>query len=138
MIARWPGHLPAGVVTDAMAMNIDFFPTLLALAGVPLSNDRIIDGRDLTPVWTEGASSPHELLFYYPPIGEEADAVRDARFKYLRSTGDEGRDRPHLSDVTDEAEAHDLHHRYPQAARRLSEALYSMRREVAANPRGWR
>jgi arylsulfatase A-like enzyme len=138
MIALWPERIPAGVVTGAMAMNIDFFPTLLGLADVPLPTDRIIDGHDLTSVWTEGAAGPHELLFYYPPIGEEPDAVRDARFKYLRSTGDEGRDRPHLSDVADDAEAHDLHRKHPEAARRLADALDAMQRGVAENPRGWR
>jgi arylsulfatase A-like enzyme len=71
-------------------------------------------------------------------IGEEPDAVRDARFKYLRSTGDEGRDRPHLSDVADDAEAHDLHRKHPEAARRLADALDAMQRGVAENPRGWR
>jgi len=94
MIARWPGRLPAGVVSDAMAMNIDVFPTLLSLAGLPLPQDRMIDGRDLSAVLTSGAASPHEQLFYFPVFGSLPEAVRDARFKLLRSSGDAGRDRP--------------------------------------------
>jgi arylsulfatase A-like enzyme len=63
MIVRSPGRVPARV-SDAPAMNTDLFPTLLALAGLPLPG-----------------------------------AVRLGRFKYLRRTGDWGRDRPHLTRV---------------------------------------
>ena len=47
MIARWPGKIPAGVTSDAISMNIDFFPTLVKLAGANTPTDREIDGRDI-------------------------------------------------------------------------------------------
>jgi arylsulfatase A-like enzyme len=138
MIARWPGRLPAGAVTDAMAMNIDIFPTLLDLAGLPLPTDRTIDGRDMLPVLADGRASPHESLLYFPTLGGEPVAVRDARFKFRESTGQLGRDRPHLSALEGDAEAHDLRHKYPEVARRLSEVLEAAQREFDANPRGWK
>ena len=58
-IARWPGVIPAGVVTDEAAETLDLFPTFLSLAGVPLPTDRVIDGLNITellinPVATGG------------------------------------------------------------------------------------
>jgi len=43
-VARWPGHIPAGTVSDVPVIGSDLFPTILELAGVPLPDDRTIDG----------------------------------------------------------------------------------------------
>ena len=49
-----------------MAMNIDLFPTVAAMAGVPLPDSLTLDGRNILPVLT-GASdeSPHEALYFF-------------------------------------------------------------------------
>jgi arylsulfatase A-like enzyme len=138
MLVRWPGRIAPNTVSDAMAMNFDLFPTLLALAGLPLPEDRVIDGADLAPVWLGGAPSPHDQLFYFPTIGATPDAVRDARFKYRRETGQEFRSRPHLSDLSLDAEAHNLREKQPEVTARLQRALDAMTDDVARNPRGWR
>jgi hypothetical protein len=64
--------------------------------------------------------------------------VRDARFKYLRETGQQGRSKPHLSDLLLDQEAHNLVKRHPEEASRLRAALDTMKRTVQQNPRGWR
>lgn len=138
MLVRWPGRVPAGAVSDAMAMNIDVFPTLLQLAGVPLPADREIDGADLSPTWRSGAPSPHRQIFYFPTIGAAPVAVRGERFKYRHESGQTGRSKPHLSDLALDAEAHDLASLHPEEAARLREALEAMTAGVEANPRGWR
>ena len=121
-----------------MAMNIDFFPTLLALAGLPLPEDRMIDGRDLRAVLESGAETPHDLLYYFSAAASLPGAVRDGRFKLLLETGDWGRSRAHLSRLELDAEAHDLRHKHPQVAERLMESLAQKRLEFESNPRGWR
>ena len=45
-IARWPGHIPAGVVSDGMLASIDLYPTLLHYAGCDKINHHI-DGMDM-------------------------------------------------------------------------------------------
>lgn len=35
LLVRWPGHIPAGRVSDALLSIVDYAPTLLALAGLP-------------------------------------------------------------------------------------------------------
>ncbi len=138
MIAHWPGRVPAGVVSDEMAMNIDIFPTLLGLAGLPLPDDRAIDGRDLGSLLTRNAPSPHDYLFYFPIVGSEPGAVRDATFKYLASTKDPGRDRPHLTRIAGDVEAHDQRAHHPDVAAELAEVLEAKRVEFRTNARGWR
>jgi len=63
MIARWPGKIPAGHVSHQPAGTIDVLPTVLTLAGVDVPSDRVIDGKDIMPLLTSDARSPHEALF---------------------------------------------------------------------------
>jgi arylsulfatase A-like enzyme len=137
-VARWPGRVPAGRTSDAMAMGIDVFPTVLALAGLPPPGDRVLDGRDLGPLLSGATDrSPHELLFYFPTVGSRPAAVRDARLKLLTRTGDLGRDKPHLTRLDLDLEAHDLSRRQPEDAARLRAALDAFATELERNPRGW-
>ena len=47
-IVRWPGKVPAGVVTDEILGAIDWLPTLASFAGAShlIPKDRPIDGKD--------------------------------------------------------------------------------------------
>jgi arylsulfatase len=47
-IARWPGKIPAGRVSNEIVHEVDTFTTLARLAGAPIPQDRIIDGVDQT------------------------------------------------------------------------------------------
>ena len=83
LIASWPGTLPVGTQVDAAAMNIDLFPTLVALAGLQGPTDRIIDGRDIWGLMTgRDSNSPHDsLLFFHDKV---IDGVRSGPWKYYR------------------------------------------------------
>jgi len=63
-IVRWPGHVPAGRVSDAIFSTVDFMPTIANLAGYNVPKDRIIDGVDQVAPWRqpEGRSKPPLLL----------------------------------------------------------------------------
>ena len=118
------------------SLSASDFP--FCFTGLPQPTDRSIDGRDLTSLLTEGAPSPHEQLFYFPVLGSLPEAVRDERFKLLRSTGVPGRDRPHLTRVDADIENHDLRAKHPEVASRLTAALEAKREEFQRNVRGWR
>lgn len=49
-LARWPGTLPAGHLSDVLAAHIDIAPTLAAVAGVDVETGPKMDGRNLLPV----------------------------------------------------------------------------------------
>jgi arylsulfatase A-like enzyme len=80
-VARWPGHIPAGAVCHEPVMTIDLLPTFARLAGAQPPADRIIDGRDISPLLLgqPGAHSPHEALYFY--WGRDLQAVRSGRWK---------------------------------------------------------
>jgi len=83
-IACWPGVIPAGTVSNEPSMNIDLFPTALALAGVEVPGDRIIDGQNILPLLQGASKTPHESLFFYK--GNKLQAMRMGNFKYRRRT----------------------------------------------------
>ncbi len=63
-VARWPGKIPAGVVSAEMACTMDLLPTLLRLAGTQPPVGRPIDGVDVWAALSGGASARSEFLFY--------------------------------------------------------------------------
>ena len=80
-VARWPGTIPAGKTSDAIAMNIDLAPTIAKLAGAPIPSDRPIDGRDIFSLWMGGQESPHEYLYLFNK--EKLAAVRSQKWKLV-------------------------------------------------------
>lgn len=96
LIARWPGKIAAGRVSDEPFMAIDWLPTLTAIVGgkppaLP------IDGRSAHGLLLgePGAKAPHEALFFY--AGSELHAVRSGDWKlhfphpYLTTAGEPGK-----------------------------------------------
>lgn len=157
LIVRWPGKIPAGNICREAAMNIDFFPTFLALAGLALPSDRIIDGKNILGLLTgKETKTPHEALYFYHQ--QELEGVRAGHWKYFRDTnhyvwpmpvdkhttflgkGDKGTlaDWPNLYDLSgDSAECYNLAQRYPEVCARLEQLMRQWEAEIARNPGGW-
>lgn len=85
-IISWPGHIPEGEVRNQMAMNIDWFPTLLNLCGI--DNAQIdVDGKDITDIINNpSAQSPHDVLFF--DFINDQWAVRKGDWKLLNNAID--------------------------------------------------
>lgn len=62
-IVRWPGVVTPGSTVDKTVTNLDWFPTLLAMAGVGMKDDTLIHGRNFLPL-LKGESIPWEERFY--------------------------------------------------------------------------
>ena len=137
MIVRWPGTVDAGRRSAMAAMNTDLFPTILSLAGVPMPDDRVVDGVDISDHLTGGAEIAERPIYYFPTMDTPPGAVREGDFKYLYSTGTFGRDRGHLTRLDADAEAHELSNLYPERVARMKDLLDKKRAEIDANPRGW-
>jgi arylsulfatase len=79
-VIRWPGHIPAGVVSNEIVQHHDWLPTFLSAAGEPDVVEKLkaghvagsktfrvhIDGWDLLPYLTgEVDESPRKGLIYF-------------------------------------------------------------------------
>jgi arylsulfatase A-like enzyme len=59
-LATWPGHIQPGRVVTEPIHIVDWYPTLVKLAGGSLEQPLPLDGLDIWPVLTEGKPSPHQ------------------------------------------------------------------------------
>jgi arylsulfatase A len=156
-IARWPGRIPRGSVCSEPAMNIDLFPTALALAGLEPPGDRIIDGKDISGLLTGRAKqTPHDIFYFYHY--NELEGVRMGRWKYLRKTNRYvysvpldtaavpdtlagkvmGNRWPLLYDLSiDRNESYNVINTYPEVAEKLSNAMVEWEAKISKNPGGW-
>lgn len=144
-IASWPAEIPHGIEVDTTAMNIDFFPTFLKIAGIPLPEDREIDGVDILPLLKgEKTESPHDALYFVK--GKKVMGVRTKNnFKYVdRHNSDNGsywmsKQGPFLFDLNhDLNESYNNQTHFPDKAKELREMLETKREEMEKNPRGWK
>jgi arylsulfatase A len=126
-IAWWPGQIPAGTQTDAIAGMIDVLPTFAKLAGATLPEDRKLDGGDLWPLLAgvADAQSPHEAFYYYR--GLKLEAVRAGAWKLRLADGQ----LYHLD--SDIAESTDVARDNPDEVRRLRALAQRMENDLGAD-----
>ena len=79
-IAHMPGVIPPGVVNSQPTASVDVLPTICRLAGVPIPEDRTIDGRDLMPLLKD-ASAPSRHKGVFGMRGAELATMRSGKWK---------------------------------------------------------
>jgi uncharacterized sulfatase len=93
---RWPGVIEAGTEIDEVVDNMDWFPTLLGMAGVEVPQDLNLRGRDLGPVlrsensgWTNDLYSEYSMRH-----GATTDmrGWRTPKWKYMIDFANPGRE----------------------------------------------
>lgn len=121
MIARWPGQVPAGQESAAMATTMDLFTTLVKAAGGEVPSDRPIDGNDIMPLLRgETPLSPTEVFYYFD--GRRLEAVREGPWKYhYRVSAEGGPALYHLR--RDPSERYNVIEEHPEVAHRLREQM---------------
>jgi arylsulfatase A-like enzyme len=62
-VARWPGMIKPGSVSNAIGINCDFAPTFLDLAGQPVPSD--MQGRSYLPIWKGHKPADWRHAMYY-------------------------------------------------------------------------
>jgi len=92
MLMSYPGVVPRGETCDAMVLNLDLAPTLLALAGVAPAP--VMQGRSWLPQ-IDGAPGREEFLYeYFEELGEvpTSFAVRTRHWKLIVFAEESGRE----------------------------------------------
>jgi len=126
MIARWPGHIAAGVVSGQPWYFADMLPTLADLAGVRLAE--AVDGVSVAPTLL---GEPQDLsgrtMYWERPAPKFQQAARRGRFKVVRPRADAGVE---LFDLLDDpGETRDVAARHPDVAAALGASLTEARVE---------
>lgn len=141
-VARWPGVIPAGAVSDRMSMNFDLFVTMVRLAGALPPSDRLIDGRDMLPLLKGGSQELHETLYFYNM--RRLVGLRQGPWKYYRRYVTDNaafwplRQGPFLFNLeSDPGESYSLLETYPERAERMAAQLDAFARQTHDNLRGW-
>ena len=79
MLLSWPGTIPANQVIHEPVIAADVFPTLMTAAGLSCK-DYDLDGCNILPVVTQGAPTPHDMLFWEM---DNQTAIRRGRYKLV-------------------------------------------------------
>ncbi len=134
LLVRWPGVVRPGAVSRTPVSSIDFFPTLLDIAGTPLPKDRPIDGLSLVPLLKQtGKPDRQDLFWHFPhyriPRGPYG-IVRSGDWKLIKWYESGQRELYNLAD--DLGETKDLAKTIPDKASELDSKLTVWLKAVGA------
>ena len=82
MLARWPGRIAPGTRVAALQSQVDFAPTFLSAAGVPVPG--LMQGVDQGPVWTGARAAARRNLIVenrHQPTALHLRTYVDERYK---------------------------------------------------------
>lgn len=142
-----PGVTRPGSTCDTPVSGIDFFPTIMELAGVSVKPTQPVDGVSLVPLLKGGAIADRPLFWHYPHYGnqggEPSSIIRHGDWKLIHYWED-GQDELYQI-ARDIGERHDLAKAEPQRTAGLRALLDAWLKEnhvklPQANPEyqaGW-
>ena len=139
MVARWPGRIEPGTVTDHISAFWDVMPTIAEIAGVDVRAE--IDGVSFAPVLfgeTERQETHDYLYWEFPAYGGQ-QAVRMGNWKAVRQNMlREDNPQPlkiELYNLTEDiSEQHDVAPRHPELVRRFERIMKEARTPSALFP----
>ena len=128
---RWPGKIAPNSTLDLPVSNLDWYPTLLNLTGVPLPKGETIRGRDITPAlmgkdieWADvcyGEYSTHHQSKTHMRM------IRTTRWKLVRDFLNPERDE--LFDLkNDPDEIHNIAQEQPEIVKEMESMLTNIRK----------
>ncbi|MBN1352581.1 sulfatase [candidate division KSB1 bacterium] len=145
MIVRWRGVAPAGRLCAVPVSGIDFYPTFLDAAGIPVPRGKVLDGLSLMSLIQQQGTQTERPLFWHFPVylqagnGETRDplfrtrpgsAVRFGPWKLIEYFEDGAIELFNLE--SDIGEHHNLSDLVPEKARELNQLLRAWREDVKA------
>lgn len=89
MIVKWPTKAAAGTVCSVNVIAEDFYPTILAMAGVdiPAAYKDMVDGKDMTPLLIgDGDFDKDRPIFFHQPhyhVGKPYSTVIKKNWKLI-------------------------------------------------------
>jgi len=129
LIIRWPGQVEAGTISSDPVISMDFFPTILEVAGLEATPNTPLDGESLLPLLRQtGPLAREAIYFHYPNYAFHGEnrlggAIRKGNYKLINFYDD---DSVELYDVVNDlGEEHDLSSELPEKAATMKADLVS-------------
>lgn len=136
-IVRWPGHTKPGSVSGEPVISHDFYPTLLAAAGLPMMPQQHVDGVSLVPVLNGSTDDlgREAIYWHYPHYGNQGGSpgsvVRAGDWKLIEWF-EPGKGIELFNLAEDLGEQHNLADANPEKVKELYAMLEAWRDEVDA------
>jgi arylsulfatase A-like enzyme len=140
LVVIWPGRVRGGTRSAELVSSIDFYPTILDMAGIPRRDGVLLDGTSIVPA-LEGRALGRDAVFCHFPhditaTGQiAATSVRKGDWKLIRyhCDGAGGADRVELYNLRhDISEARDLSRDMPDRATELDRLIARHLKETQA------
>ncbi len=136
MIIKWTNEIQAGSVCSEPVISMDFYPTILEMAGLPLKTHQHRDGVSLVPLLKKTGTLNREAIYWhyphyhinnpYGPFG----AIRKGSWKLIEYFENTNVELYNLND--DLGEQSNLVATNPEKAFELRDLLYTWRSSVDA------
>lgn len=147
LFVKYPAQLKPGAVNDRAFGSIDLYPTLAALADVPLP-EKVIDGKNVWPLMRgdEGAENPHKHYIISTYWNIDAVMTSDGKWKLhlphgyrdVVTPGNDGKrgvvktsqiEESLFNLIEDPLEANNVIAKHPEIAKLLREAAAAHRKQ---------
>jgi len=83
LTVRWPGKIEPGRTCKEPVISLDFYPTLLEIAGADAPDNQTLDGQSFVrPMTGRGTLKPRPLFWHFPAyLQGKAPGARDPLFR---------------------------------------------------------
>ena len=135
LLLRYPGITDPGATCQQPAISMDFYPTLIELAGIEMDQELHLDGRSLVPFLKDPEETgDRSLVWHYPhyhgSTWRPGSAIRNNRWKLIEFYEDQVVELYDLS--TDLGEHHDLAAEFPGRAGSLRVEMHERLQAMGA------
>ncbi len=133
LIVRWPGVIETGSLCDVPVTSVDFYPTMLEIAGAQSASEHTLDGKSIVPLLEQNGSFERDAIFWHYPHyhhSTPAGAIREGNWKLIEFFEDHHQELYNLKE--DIGEKNNLVSKYPDIAKTLQKKLETWRKSVDA------
>src|SRR5699024_2593216 len=126
LIIKGPG-IPEGKVSQQPSVSMDYYPTLLELAGLPKRAGQHVDGKSMVPYINNPSRTDERMLVWHYPhyhgsMWRPGSAIRQGQWKLIEFYEDNTIELYNLN--KDISEQHNVVGKYPDKADMLREQMH--------------
>jgi arylsulfatase A-like enzyme len=142
LIVKWPGKVEQGSVCEEPVITLDFYPTILEMAGCELPVDKVVDGVSLVSLITKKQKLNRDAVYWHFPAYLQtylyatpwrttpAGVIRKGNWKLIEFFEDDKLELYNLKD--DISESTNVAEKFPQKLKVLHTQMKQWRQELNA------